>query len=255
MPTTNSFTFLGAGNGFNNCLEENSEITSANGITYKQLMDCFYNIGTINVFCQKAKTETGECESPAFSIGIDKLELDEPKDRVCETYTRFVKGPNYPAPPNYSFDHPLFLQVSPEVEGETSYFFEGTEDCGYIDFASADCGISVAFQPAIDDSGDGTDSNFNLSLIREDFSDFPSPPAILVYLYADTDLFLDFWEMWYYTFDATSLLNPNNDPYGWQIVTTVDFNGVTFYGHWQGFDPYDSNKHPHITSIEEYAYT
>jgi len=256
MPTAEPFTFLGAGNGFNNCLLEDPELTPSNGITYTELMNCFYNIGTINVFCQYTNTKSEECDPPTFTIKIDKLELSEPRDRVCQFYYKTIPDPNDP----YKFTstkHPWYRENTiPSADDGTSFYFEGTEGepCYTIDFVNAYCGVDVRFKPTIDDSGDGIDSNFNLSEIGEDFYSFPSP-AIEVYIVADSDYFLDYWQMWYFTFDASSLLNPDGDQYGWRHVDTVNFEGITFYGMWEGYDPYDSSKHPHITSIEPVQYS
>ena len=256
MPTAEPFTFLGAGNGFNNCLLEDPELTPSNGITYTELMNCFYNIGTINVFCQYTNTKSEECDPPTFSIGIDEFELSEPRDRICQFYYRTIPDPNDPSK-FISTKHPSWYEGSIlSADDGTSFYFEGTEGepCYTTDFANAFCGVNVRFAPTIDDSGDGINSNFNLSEIGEDFFLF-ALPAIEVYLFADSDSFLDDWSMWYFTFDASSLLNPNGDQDGWQNVDTVNFEGITFYGMWYNSEPYDSNKHPHITSIDPVQYS
>jgi len=256
MPTAEPFTFLGAGNGFNNCLLEDPELTPSNGITYTELMNCFYNIGTINVFCQYTNTKSEECDPPTFSIEIDEFELSEPRDRVCQFYNRTIPDPLDPSK-SISTKHPGWYEESiPSADDGTSFYFEGTEGepCYTTDFANAFCGVNVRFAPTIDDSGDGINSNFNLSEIGEDFFLF-ALPAIEVYLFADSDSFLDDWSMWYFTFDASSLLNPNGDQDGWQNVDTVNFEGITFYGMWYNSEPYDSNKHPHITSIDPVQYS
>lgn len=256
MPTAEPFNFLGAGNGFNNCLLEDPELTPSNGITYTELMNCFYNIGTINVFCQYTNTKSQECDPPTFSIGIDKFELSEPRDRVCQFYYRTIPDPNDPSK-SISTKHPRWSEGSIiSADDGTSFYFEGTEGepCYTADYVDAYCGVDVTFYPTIDDSGDGIDSNFNLSEIGEDFFLFPLP-AIEVYLIADSYNFFDDWRMWYFTFDASSLLNPNGDQYGWRYVDTVNFEGTTFYGMWYGFEAYDSNKHPHITSIDPVQYS